>query len=68
MKPKMITILVLVVLSLIIILQNTQPVPFKIFFWEPSVSKIVLIIISLLLGFVTGYIANQIGITNRKKK
>jgi putative membrane protein len=55
-SPKFITAVVLVVLFLILLIQNTQPVSLKIYFWQISMPQIILIAIVLLIGFVAGYV------------
>jgi uncharacterized integral membrane protein len=54
-SPKFITAAVLIVLFLILLIQNTQPVSVKIYFWQISMPQIVLIALALLIGFIAGY-------------
>jgi uncharacterized integral membrane protein len=56
MKPKTIVVLILAVLLLIILLQNTQIVTLKLFFWEIGMSRIILIPLIAFIGFVIGFI------------
>jgi len=67
MKPKTISIIVLVVFITILSMQNTQPVVFKILFWEPDFPLIILIFIAIAIGFVAGYIANSVLQVVKKK-
>ena len=67
MKPKTIIIIVLVILITILSLQNTQPVIFKILFWEPDFPLIILIFIAIGIGFITGYITNSVLQVVKKK-
>lgn len=55
-NPKVISALVLIVLFLILLFQNTQMVSVKIYFWEIAMSQIILIPLVLLIGFVAGYL------------
>jgi len=55
MKPKQIVILILAVLLLIILLQNTQVINFHILFWTISMSQIILLILVIILSFSLGY-------------
>ena len=64
MKPKAIAILVLVILFLIILAQNTQVLTLRLFFWSISMSQIILIAFVLVGGFVIGYLT---AMTARKK-
>ena len=56
MKSKAIITLILIVLALIIIFQNTQVVSFKIFFWQMTMSRIIWLLLVLIIGLVAGYI------------
>ncbi len=54
MKPKYIIILVLTVLALIIAFQNQGIVTFHLFFWTISMSRILMMVGFLLIGFLVG--------------
>jgi len=45
----------LVVLGLIVLLQNTQVVTFKFLLWQLSMSRIILVPLILLAGFIAGF-------------
>lgn len=66
MKAKHIIILVLVALFLIILFQNTQEVTLRLFFWQQSMSLIILLAVLLFLGFIIGYVVAKI--TGRRQK
>lgn len=55
MKAKTIVILVLVLFLLIIILQNTHPVYFRLLFWKVHMSQILLTPLTLVAGFIVGF-------------
>lgn len=57
MKPRLIIILVLVVLAIIFIVQNTQLVSVNFLFLEFQMSQIIMIVLMLLVGFFIGYLA-----------
>jgi len=59
MKPKTITILILGALLLIILLQNTQVVSVRFLFWKLSMSRIILLPLILLFGFVGGFFVGR---------
>ena len=59
MKTKMVFIILLVVVCMILILQNTEVVSFRFFFWEFGISRIVLIPVFVLVGFIIGYIMGE---------
>jgi len=54
-KIKNILITTLIAFLFIILLQNTQVVSIQFFFWNISMSRIILILFIFLLGFVSGY-------------
>jgi len=60
MKPKVIVILVLVVLFLIILAQNTHVITLNLLFWTISMSQIILIAFALLGGFIIGYLTSML--------
>jgi uncharacterized integral membrane protein len=66
MKTKTIVILIIAVLLLIIIVQNTQVVSLKLFFWQISMSRIILLALTLIVGFALGYVVAEI--TSSKPK
>ena len=59
MKPKMIAILVFGILSLVVLLQNTQVVSVRFLFWKLSMSRIILLPLIMLLGSVIGFFAGR---------
>jgi len=56
MKSKGIITTIFVVLILVIVIQNTQVVTLQLFFWPVHMSRIVLILVTLAIGAVFGYI------------
>jgi len=56
MRPKAIMIIVLIILFLILIIQNTDAVKLHFLFWELQVSRIILIPFFTLIGFLAGYV------------
>jgi uncharacterized integral membrane protein len=59
MKPKTILAIVIFVLLLILALQNTQTVSFQFLFWSLTLSRILIIPLFILLGFVLGMIVGK---------
>ena len=53
---KTILVIVLVVLSFVVFIQNTEVVTLRFLLWELPVSRIILIPFLMLTGFVLGYI------------
>lgn len=64
MKLKTIIILVLLLLSLVILIQNTQVVTLRVLFWHMSMSRILLIPLLMIIGFAIGYLVAAL----RRKK
>lgn len=56
MQPRAIALWVLLALVVIVLLQNTQVIVLRLFFWKISMSQIVLLFLVLLLGFIIGFI------------
>jgi uncharacterized integral membrane protein len=56
MKPKVFIILILIVLSLIFVIQNTTIVEVQLFFWKISMARIIMLSFLLLVGFIIGYL------------
>ena len=52
---RLIGVLTLVAVFAIIVLQNTQVVDISILFWRLSMSRIILLLFSLVVGFVIGF-------------
>ncbi|MEA3437144.1 MAG: LapA family protein [Thermodesulfobacteriota bacterium] len=68
MQPKIIAILVLAALLLIVLIQNTQPVTFRILFWKIHMSQIIFIPLMVALGFVIGFICGKVNKFRHKNK
>ena len=66
-KPKTIISFVIIVLLLIIFFQNTQVVSFRIFFWKISMSQVILIPLTMIIGLVLGYVIGKLT-GNRNKR
>lgn len=59
----------MVILTLmILLLQNTQVVTVRLFFWKVSMSQIILISLTLLIGFVIGFIFTTVLSKRSRKK
>ena len=60
MKAKGIIIVIFVLIAIIIIAQNTEVMPIQLLFWRILMSRIVLIILMLALGFGIGFVLAKI--------
>jgi len=59
----------LAVLFIIFLVQNTQVVTLRLYFWKISMSQIILIPLVLILGFIIGYIVCKLtGKTEKRKE
>ena len=65
MKAKVWIIIVIAVLLLIILVQNTGSVTLNLFFWEITMPQILLLFISIIIGLV---IACVICLFSKKKR
>lgn len=50
---------ILILLFLIIFLQNTQVVQFRILFWNVSASMIIMFVFTLVVGFIGGLFTSE---------
>ncbi len=66
--PKAILGLVLGVLFLIFLFQNMDDVALRLFFWQVSMPKIILVPLAILVGFVAGFMVAKITGRPRKPK
>ena len=67
MRAKIILLLILLILFTIFVTQNTEPTIMNVFFWTIEMPKIVLLIITLVIGVVLGLIAVTVFSSNKKK-
>ena len=66
MTARFIILLIAIVLALIILVQNTHVVEFSLLFWSVNMSMVVLVLLTLLIGFVLGFIVAKL--VGRKKR
>ena len=59
MNPKLIFGSIIGLLLFIILLQNTDVITVKFVFWKISMSRIILLPLVLLIGFIAGFIAGK---------
>jgi uncharacterized integral membrane protein len=56
MKPRVIIILLLIILAIVFIIQNTQVVTVNFLFLKFQMSRIIMVVLLLLIGFFIGYL------------
>lgn len=66
MSPKVIGLIVLLVFLLIFAVQNTQQVEVRLLFWKISASAVLTILVSYLVGVLTGWLMSMLK-TGQKK-
>ena len=65
-NPKVIAGLVVGVLFVIFLFQNMDEVALRVYFWQVSMPKIILVPLAILIGFVAGFVVAKI--TGRPRK
>ncbi|ACB84253.1 lipopolysaccharide assembly protein LapA domain-containing protein [Natranaerobius thermophilus] len=68
MRPKAIAILVIAIIFLILLFQNTHQVELQLLFWKIDGPLILLILLSLAGGFVIGYLTRALFTISRRNK
>ncbi len=66
-KAKVIAIIVISILTLIVLLQNTQAVETKFLFMRITMPRVVLLVLTLLMGFIAGLITASYVLRRPKK-
>ena len=66
-KLKLIVLLILSVLAIVLILQNTQAVETRLLFVTVTLPRAALLVMTLLLGFTCGILA-AIAVSKKRKK
>jgi uncharacterized integral membrane protein len=66
MKPKIIIFLIIAALFLIFLIQNTQVITLHLYFWEISMSQIILIPLAIFIGFIFGFIVAKVSRKGKK--
>ncbi len=61
MKTKILVVAVLLALIIILLVQNTQEVIFRFYFWKVSMSQVILVPLAVLVGFLFGYFLAKTG-------
>ena len=67
-NPKVIACLAVGILLVIFLFQNMDHVALRVYFWQVSMPKIILVPLAILVGFVAGFVVAKISGKNRKPK
>ncbi|MFC2083071.1 LapA family protein [Candidatus Bipolaricaulota bacterium] len=59
MRARTVIIIVLAILSLTLVAQNTQVVEFKLWFWDLTMSRVLLLAGSMAVGIVIGLLLGR---------
>jgi len=58
-RVRTVAILVLSLLSLVVIVQNTEVVSVRILFWDLTMSRIILLALSIAVGVIIGFLLGR---------
>jgi len=59
MRPKVIVGLVLVILLVVLVAQNTATVTYRFLLWSVSMSQVILFPLAALIGFLLGFLVGS---------
>lgn len=59
MRPKVIVGIVLVILLVVLVAQNTASVTYRFLLWSVSMSQVILFPLAALIGFLLGFIVGS---------
>jgi uncharacterized integral membrane protein len=68
MPIKTIVFIVLAILIVIFTIQNTQVVEIKFFIWQTSISRALVLLSTLFIGIILGWLITWAGYSRRKRK
>ena len=66
MRPKYVVLLLVLLLVLIILSQNREVVTLRLLFWSVEMSRVILVLITVGLGFILGFVTNAIVARRRR--
>lgn len=64
MNFKLIGVLILLVLLVVFVLQNAEVVAVRLLFWDVSMSRAILILITTIAGFICGFLVAKLSGTS----
>lgn len=60
-QVKIIALMLLAVLFTLVVVQNTEVVTLRVFMYEITMSRIILLLITLAIGFIMGFLMAKLG-------
>jgi len=66
-NPRAVIVLVPAVLLLIVIVQNTEAIRLRLLFWQLDVSLVIVLVVTAVLAFATGFLASWITAANKRR-
>ena len=60
MKAQTIVVLVIIGLFLIVLIQNTHVVTLRLLFWKLEIAQIILVPLTMVIGFILGYLVAKV--------
>lgn len=60
LKPKFIVLAVLALLLITLVIQNREVVTLTLLFWDFEISRVVLILLATMTGFIGGYMVARL--------
>ena len=66
MKPKIILLIVLAIIFVVLIVQNSRPIEVELLFWNIQMSQVIIFFLILLIGFIGGYIVAKLETRSHK--
>jgi uncharacterized integral membrane protein len=68
MSGSLITLMVVIIIILIYVVTNIQPVEVRFLLWETQVSKALLTLVPLMAGIILGFVIAQIDRFKKERK
>jgi uncharacterized integral membrane protein len=68
MSGSLITLMVVIIIILIYVVTNIQPVEVRFLLWETQVSKALLTLVPLMVGIILGFILAKIDQLKKERK
>ena len=59
-RPKIVVTVVLALLLLILVIQNSEVVTVTLLFWNFEMSRVILILLATMTGFICGYLVARL--------